>query len=118
MKQIALVAIALSLLVVSSPVWGQQHNEGSMVGPKNQEASIASTVPCGTRQLTAFADDLEKKGTCRCPPMPGASVSGCGGHDPVHCGVEWCQYKRLDIQSGEVLRTGKVGCEWHPYGYP
>ncbi len=114
MKQITLVAFALSLLLVSSPVWGQQQNEGSMVGPKNQEASIASTVPCGTRQLTAFAE----KGTCRCPPMPGASVSGCGGTDPVHCGVEYCQYKRFDVQSGEVVEKGKVGCEWHPYGYP
>jgi hypothetical protein len=113
MKQMTLVAIACSLLVVSSPVWGQQQNEGSMIGPKNQEASIASTVPCGTRQLTAFAE----KGLCRCPPMPGASVSGCGGHDPVDCGLKMCQYKRFDIQSGEVVEKGEVDCEWHPYGY-
>jgi nitrite reductase/ring-hydroxylating ferredoxin subunit len=26
-----------------------------------------------------------------------------------------CQYKRFDIQSGEVVEKGEVDCEWHPY---
>ena len=120
MKQIYLVALALSVLVLPRPLLGQVENGGGSpvdgLGSSGPETTIASGARCRTGGLIAFAADPEKKGECRCPPMFGAVVSGCGAQNELDCGQKNCHYKVFDTQQGTVSDEGDIDCEWHPYG--
>ena len=120
MKQICLVALTLSLLVLPRPLLGQMENgSGSpMDGPGSSgpETIVTRGARCGTGVVIASAADPEKKGECRCPPMLGAVVSGCSGHSELDCQLKTCHYKVFDTQFGTVSDEGDIDCEWHPYG--
>jgi hypothetical protein len=116
MKRIYLIVLALSVFVNPMPLLGQQGTDGSGGSTKGQEA-FATSARCGTAALIASAADPQKKGECRCPPMAGAQVSGCGdARDEVDCGQKTCHYKVFDIQRGTVSDEGDIDCEWHPGG--
>ena len=120
MKQICLVLLALSLSILPRPLLGQMENgSGSPIdglGSSGPETMVTRGARCGTGALTALAADPEQKGECRCPPMLGAVVSGCGAQNEVDCGQKTCHYKVFDIQQGTVSDEGDIDCEWHPYG--
>jgi len=115
MKRIYLVALAFSVFIRPMPLLGQQGPDGPIGRAENQEA-VRTSARCGTGVVIAFADDPEKKGECRCPPMLGAVVSGCGAQNEVDCGQKTCHYKVFDAQFGTVSDEGDIDCEWHPYG--
>ncbi len=115
MKKIHLLALAFSLLVLPSSLFGQDQRDGS--------SPTASARTCGPGKLVALDSAYaqftpQKTGECICPPMFGAVQSGCGGHDEVGCGLKECQYKEFDVSSGEVTDQGVVSCIWQPYGFP
>jgi hypothetical protein len=108
------------MLVLPRPLLGQMEKSGGSpmdgLGSSGLETTIATGARCGTGAVIASAADPEKKGECRCPPMLGAQVSGCGGHSELDCGQKTCHYKVFDIQRGTVSDEGDIDCEWHPYG--
>jgi len=120
MKQIWLVALALSLSILPRLLLGQMENgSGSPMdglGSSGPETMVARGARCGTGVVIASAADPEKQGECRCPPMLGAQVSGCGGHSELDCQLKTCHYKVFDVQFGTVSDEGDIDCNWHPYG--
>lgn len=115
MKQITLLALAVSLLVLPSPLFGETQADGS--------SSTAAGHPCGPGKLVALDPAYaqftpQHTGECICPPMPGAAQSGCGGHDETGCGLDVCHYLRYDVETGEITEEGDVSCIWQPYGFP
>ena len=114
MKQITLVALTVSLLVFPSPLFAENRADGSSL--------TATARPCGPGNPAAldstYAQFTPKHtGECICPPMPGATQSGCGGHDETGCDLNLCHYKRYDVQTGEITEEGDVSCTWQPYGF-
>ena len=119
MKQLCLVALTLSVLVLPRPLLGQMENGGGspIDGLRSSVPEMmVTTARCGTGAVIVAAADPEKKGECRCPPMLGAQVSGCGGHNELDCGQKTCHYKVFDVQRGTVSDEGDIDCEWHSYG--
>ncbi len=115
MKQITLVALAVSLLVLPSPLFGENQADGSSLAATAHTCTPGKPAALNSKyaQFTP-----EKTGECICPPMFGAVQSGCGGHDEAGCGLKECQYKEFDVSSGEVTDQGVVSCIWQPYGFP
>lgn len=114
MRQIALVVLAISLLVLPSPLLAENHADGS--------SSTPTARPCGPGKL-ATSDSMyaqlppQHTGECICPPMPGAAQSGCGGHDETGCSLDTCHYIRYDYEEGTITEEGDVSCTWQPYGF-
>lgn len=115
MKQICLIALAFSVFIRPMPLLGQEGTNEPIGRAKTQEASAVG-ARCGTGAVIAAAADPEQKGECRCPPMLGAQVSGCGAQNEVDCGQKSCHYKVFDVQFGTVSDEGDIDCEWHPGG--
>ena len=111
MKRIYLIALAFSVFIRPMALLGQQGTD-EPIG----SAAFATSARCGTGTVIASAADPEKGGECRCPPMAGAQVSGCGAQNEVDCGEKTCHYKVFDVQFGTVSDEGDIDCEWHPYG--
>jgi len=120
MKQICLVVLTLTVLVLPRPLLGQSGNGSGTpidsLGPSGPEMMVTTGARCGKGAVIAAADDPEKKGECRCPPMLGAQVSGCSGHSELDCQLKTCHYKVFDVQFGTVSDEGDIDCSWHPYG--
>jgi hypothetical protein len=120
MKQICLVALTLSLLVLPRPLLGQMENsDGSPVdglGSSGPETTITTGVPCKAGGVIVAQADPEEQGECRCPPMLGTVTSGCAGYSRLDCQLKTCHYKDFDVESGRVSDEGDIDCEWHPGG--
>lgn len=114
MKQITLIALAVSLLVLPSPLFAENRADGSSLTP--------TARPCGPGNFAAsdytYAQFTpQHTGECICPPMPGAAQRGCGGHDETGCGLDLCHYIRYDAETGEIIEEGDESCIWQPYGF-
>lgn len=114
MKQITLVVLAVTLLVLPGSLFGENRAKAGSLPP--------STHPCGPGKFVATDSMVAQytprhTGECICPPMPGAVQSGCGGHDEVGCGLQLCHYKTFDVTGG-VADEGDISCIWQPAGFP
>jgi hypothetical protein len=120
MKQIYLVALTLTLLVVPRPLLGQMENNGGspIDGPRSSgpETMVTTGVPCKAGAVIVAQADPEERGECRCPPMLGAQVSGCTGYSRLECQLKTCHYKTFDVEEGRVTDEGDIDCSWHPGG--
>ncbi|HET8580688.1 MAG TPA: hypothetical protein VFL31_06795 [Nitrospiraceae bacterium] len=120
MKQICLVALTLSLLILPHPLLGQTENSGGSpmdgLRSKDAETMITTGVPCKAGTVIVAQADPEERGECRCPPMLGAKVSGCSGYSRLECQLKTCHYETFDVEEGRVTDKGDIDCSWHPGG--
>jgi hypothetical protein len=99
MRRICVVALVSILLILASPLVGQELKGG--VGSKDQEAFKASGVPCSPPVLTAVncAAQGKEEGTYMCRAMAGASVSGCFGiKTELACRQAKCRTQRVNTR--------------------